>query len=134
MSMSTCTKLYKVNTDTSNIMDIVQYSDSHSEKNGKVLAKSNKFYHNLMEMMEHEESYRFFKKYFQTFDDVKTMLMFIKLYQYIYDNVGNKYVTIEIVDRIVKDPSARHEVAKITTEFIKNKKSVNREIRKLITK
>jgi len=80
---------------------------------GKKLYQTNENYKQLANVMEHPEFKEFFDKHFDTLDNTKTILMFIKLYQNIeksYITELNPYQKIAILDGLIKDKDNRQEI------------------------
>lgn len=90
-----------------------------SEKNGKLLYKKNKNYRTITNCMEHPEFRTFFNDNFSTLDDIKNIILFLKLYQEIEKNTPikiNGYQKLSILDRIIKDRKLRREICDVTTK------------------
>ena len=94
-----------------------------SEKNGKKLYKKNKNYRTIANCMEHPEFRKIFNEYFNDLDDLKTLLVFLKLYQGI-ENASlvelNGYQKISILDSIIKDRKLRRQICKEVSDKTKN--------------
>lgn len=95
-----------------------------AEKNGKKLYKQNKNYQLIANCMEHPEFRKLFDDHFSTWDNVKNILMFLKLYQKIEKSSPvelNGYQKLSILDGIMKDSDLRHKICK---EFISRTREV----------
>lgn len=94
-----------------------------SEQIGKRLYKQNENYRTIANVMEHPEFRNFFKKYFSEWDNVKTVLMFLKIYEEI-EKVSpielNGYQKLSILDAIMKDRELRREICREVTERTKD--------------
>lgn len=93
------------------------------EKNGKKLYNTNDTYKSIANLMEHPEFRKFFDKHFSNWDDIKTILMFLKLYQEIDTILPvnlNGYQKIFILDSLIKTTKTRREICK---KFINNIKT-----------
>lgn len=93
------------------------------EKSGKSLYKHNSNYHSLANVMEHPEFRVFFDKYFKDVDSIKTIIMFMKIYENVEKITPVKltgYQKIAILDKIVKDRELRKELVQNTVKFYKN--------------
>ena len=86
-----------------------------SERIGKMLYKQNKNYRTIANVMEHPEFRNFFKENFSNWDSVKTVIMFLKLYEEI-EKVSpvdlNGYQKLSILDTIMKDRELRREICR----------------------
>ena len=84
-----------------------------SEKNGKKLYKQNENYRIIANCMEHPEFRKLFDQHFSTWDNVKNILMFLKLYQEIEKSSDielNGYHKLSILDSIMKNQKLRNEI------------------------
>jgi hypothetical protein len=85
----------------------------NSERIGKRLYKNNENYRTIANVMEHPEFRKFFDKYFSSWDDIKTVLMFLKLYHKIEQTSSvtlNGYQKLSVLDAIIKDRQLRSEM------------------------
>ena len=67
----------------------------------------------IVNVMEHPEFRKFFNDNFSSWDDVKTILLFLKLYEKIEKSTTvklNGYQKLSILDGIMKDGELRHEI------------------------
>lgn len=88
-----------------------------SEKQGKQLYKDNSNYKALANMMEHPEFRDFYNKYLTDWDSIKTIVMFLKLYEKIENTSTlnlNGFQKLSILDTLIKDKDIR---TKIITDF-----------------
>jgi hypothetical protein len=103
--------MYKV-TNISSIHST--YLDEY-EAYGKHLYKNNKNYKSIADCMENPEFRKLFDTHFSNWDDVKNILMFLKLYQEIEKTSSielNGYHKIYMLDKFMKDPDLRHNICK----------------------
>ena len=88
------------------------------EKIGKHLYKQNENYRAIVNCMEHPEFRKLFDDHFSTLDDLKNILLFLKLYREIekFSPVElNGYQKLSILDDIIKDRKLRREICKEVT-------------------
>lgn len=86
---------------------------TQSEKNGKNLYKQNENYRTITNCMEHPEFRKLFDENFSDWDNIKNILMFLKLYQEIEKLSPvelNGYQKLSILDSIIKDRELRHDI------------------------
>ncbi len=86
-----------------------------SERIGRQLYKQNKNYQVIANCMENPEFRKMFDEHFSDLDSLKTILIFLKLYQKIEKSSHvelSGYQKITIMDSIVKDRRLRHEICK----------------------
>ena len=96
-----------------------------SEKIGKRLYEQNENYRNIANCMEHPEFRKLFDKHFSNWDDIRNILMFLKLYNEIHNSSSinlNGYQILSILDNIMKDSNLRHKICK---QVIRKNKDVN---------
>jgi hypothetical protein len=92
------------------------YNFEKAEKEGIELYKNNDFFHSLSNIMEHPEYKDFFGKYIKDWTDVKTVMMFIKLYESIGYNCKqdaqelNGYHKLSILKNIMSDSKLRRTI------------------------
>ena len=86
-----------------------------SEQHGKSLYKQNDNYRVITNCLEHPEFRKLFDKHFDTWDNIHTVVMFMKL----YDEIGkaspvelNGYQKLSILDNIMKDGQFRQEICR----------------------
>ena len=96
-----------------------------SEQHGKTLYKQNDNYRVIANCLEHPEFRKLFDKHFDTWDNIRTIVMFMKL----YDEIGkaspielNGYQKLSIMDNIMKDGKFRREICRQATDWMKLKK------------
>lgn len=86
-----------------------------SEKSGKRLYNQNENYKAIANLMEHPEFREFYNKYFCDTHNIKTIIMFLKLYEEIEKHSLtplNGYQKIYILDKIMKDSELRRKIYK----------------------
>ena len=82
-------------------------------KDGKEIYKTNEHYRRLANVMEHPEFRQFYDKYMNDWSSVKTIVMFMKIYEAIEkhsDTVLSPYQKISIVKDVIEDPNLRQRV------------------------
>ena len=82
-------------------------------KIGKQLYKQNENYRTIANCMEHPEFRKLFDTYFSNIDDIKTILLFLKLYQKIEKTSTiqlNGYQKLSILDGIIKNRELRQKI------------------------
>ena len=94
---------------------INNYSNSEDVvKKGNELLIENEFFYDLCELMEDEKFVNFFRKYFTNWPEIKSTVIFIRLFQ----EISNKYkeikhedldksITIFIIWKIMRDKNLR---------------------------
>ena len=76
--------------------------------------KNNDNYRVIANVMEHPEFRYFYNKYFSTKIDIKTTILFLKLYEKIEKDAPvelNGYQKISILDKIINDSKIRQEIS-----------------------
>jgi hypothetical protein len=84
-----------------------------SEKHGKHLYKQNNNYRNIANCLEHPEFRELFDNHFSSWDKVKDIFVFLKLYKDIEKSSLielNGYQKLSILDNIMKDKELRHNI------------------------
>jgi hypothetical protein len=110
---------------------IVEYkTDLNSlESKGKLVYTTNQHFRNLVTVMEHPEFRNFYNTYLRNFEDAKTMLMFMKMYEHIdnHFNTLNPYQKISILKDIVDNSETRKKICDMitTSDFSLEKKHHN---------
>jgi hypothetical protein len=89
------------------------------ESIGQDLYKKNKHYQNLANAMEHPLSREIYDKYLSEWNNAKTMIMFMQLYEKIGDNF-NGYQKIALIDQIIKNSSYRSIICADMNNSTKN--------------
>ena len=85
----------------------------NSEESGKKLYKQNENYRIIANLMEHPEFRQFYNKHFSNWEDVKTSIMFLKLYEEIEKlslTPLNGYQKLDILNRIINTGELRQKV------------------------
>jgi len=82
------------------------------EKDGKGLYKTNPFFKSLANVMEHPEFRNFFDTYINDWGDVKTVIMFMKLYEQTEKNNLNltSYQKLAAIKQIIDNSETRKTV------------------------
>ena len=86
---------------------------NYSEKFGKKLYKQNENYRAIANLMENEEFRKFYDNNFSNWYDIKTILVFLKVYEEIEkcSQVSlNSYQKLHILDQIIKCGKLRSKV------------------------
>ena len=102
----------------SNLVKIVNLDSSileNSQESGKKLYKQNKNYRDIANLMEHPEFREFYNTHFTDWYDIKTIVMFLKLYEEIEKRSSislSGYQKIDILDRLIKNEEIRHKICK----------------------
>jgi hypothetical protein len=95
------------------------------EKNGRNIYKNNHFLRSLTNVMEHPEFRNFFSTYIKDWSDVKTISMFMKLYEQTEKNNNfnlSNYQKLSIINEIIGNSKTRKQVVDDMTSSI-NKES-----------
>jgi hypothetical protein len=92
------TKFYTQNIDEKKI-----------ESDGKYIYSSNTFFHSLGNLMEHPEFQHVFKEHFNSWEDIKLFVMFLKVYEKIGDQFPNfnGYQKLALVKSLIGTSSSR---------------------------
>lgn len=101
-----------------------------SLERGEELVKRNKFYNDLATLLENPEITFFFEKYFNNWDDIKTIIMYIELYVHLNKWIKNKYITIDVVDAIIKNSQTRKMVVNQMEKLIKGERVISKNLLK----
>jgi hypothetical protein len=86
-----------------------------SEHTGKHLYKNNRQYRSIVNCMEHPEFRKLFDEHFSNLDNIKNILMFLKLYEQIEKSSNtylNGYQKLAILDKLMKNQEFRHNICK----------------------
>lgn len=105
--------------------NINSYLDD-SEKLGKKLYKDNSNYKAIANIMEHPEFRSFYNKHFTDWDSIKTIVMFLKLYEDIENTSTvklNGYHKLSILDTVMKDRDMRTSCIMNFSKNIENNKT-----------
>jgi len=101
---------------------------------GKILEK-NKFFSDLENIMSNNEFKKFYDKYFKNFNDIKVILLYMKLYETIkkeYFEKNNKEIEKELLAYIIKhlmmDNITRKMIFKSFNNFSNEESSNNNSI------
>ena len=105
------------------IIDTINIHDELIKDGAKIL-KENKFFYDLEKIMQNNEFSTFYSTYFKNFNDIKTVLMYMKLYETIekeYSIRYNKPIEKEILAKMMKEimtntPTRKH-ILKSFNEF-----------------
>jgi hypothetical protein len=90
------------------------------ERRGWKIFNKNKNMHDLAVVMENEQFKQFFDEHFKTWDDVKTIIMFMKVYQLI-DNTYPLFTPqqkICILHDIIENKDSRHTISTYMQNWI----------------
>ena len=105
-----------------------------SEKHGKSLYKHNDNYRMIANFLEHPEFRTLFDKHFDTWDNIHTIVMFMKLYDEIgkaYNIELNGYQKLSILDNIIKDRQFRQEICHKAINWMKLKHEKTNQPKKI---
>lgn len=108
-----------------NINDIVIEFD----KKGEELLEKNNFFKDLTEIMSDEKFMNFFNKYFKTMQDIKTTVIYMKLYDLFkekYNHISNKelsnYVNIYLLHKTMTNSKLRSSMISATIKHLEDNK------------
>lgn len=97
------------------------------EKRGKELIKKNEFFNDLSEIMTDDKFTKFFDKYFKNSLDIKTTVVYMKLYNEIKekykeltDDELSKYVNIYLLHHAMTNDNIRKTVLNATIEHLED--------------
>ena len=94
------------------------------EEKGRLLYKQNKNYQSLSNVMEHPEFRNFIDQMTSDWDSVKTVLMFIKVYEAIekHSNIElSPFQKISILDNVINDKNIRKEICERFLQWTEKK-------------
>jgi hypothetical protein len=92
--------------------------NSHEQK-GKQIYKTNEHFRRLANVMEHPEFREFYDSYMNDWEDAKTIIMFMKLYEAVEKHAKitlTPYQKISIVKDMIDDPEKRRVICKEFSE------------------
>ena len=105
------------------IIDTINIHDELIKDGAKIL-EENKFFYDLEKIMQNNEFSTFYNTYFKNFNDIKTVLMYMKLYETIekeYSIRYNKPIEKEILAKMMKEimtnTPTRKQILKSFNEF-----------------
>lgn len=93
-------------------------------KNNQLVVKKNKKKHDTIEqvsqIMENPEFIKIFDKHFDNWDDIKTIIMMMKIYRYVklHNPDLNQDQMSHIIRTIILNPQSRSIIANQMNEFI----------------
>lgn len=93
-----------------------------TEKDGKKLYKQNETYKLLANCLENPDFQKLFNNHFDTLDNLKVILMFMKLYNQIGKNYPielNGYQKLSIMDKLMKDKDFRRKICHQVSNIMK---------------
>ena len=96
----------------------------NAEKQGQKLYQQNDNYRNMVNCLEHPEFRKLFDDNFKNWDDIRTITMFMKLYEKIEKSFPvelNGYQKLSILDEMIKDKHIREKVCQKALEWMKTK-------------
>jgi hypothetical protein len=99
------------------------------KENGLELIKNNEFFKDLSDIMSDDKFKTFFNKYFKTMDEIKTTVIYMKL----YDALREKYKTLSgeelskclnvyLIHHAMTDNKLRNKVIDSTLKHLENNK------------
>lgn len=94
-----------------------------AERDGRLLYKDNDNYKTLVNCLEYPEFRKLFKEHFKSWDRIKTIVMFMKLYIEIEKASPVKitgYQKISIMDKIIKDSDLRRDICDRVIKWMNN--------------
>ena len=97
---------------TSDISHIEKCLDN-LEKNGQDLYQNNEHYRSIANCLEHPEFRKFFDTYFSNWDDARTILGFLKVYQEIEQSTPielSGYQKLAILNTMIRDRDIRRNI------------------------
>tara|TARA_B100001057_G_scaffold498702_1_gene606654 strand:- start:1306 stop:1704 length:399 start_codon:yes stop_codon:yes gene_type:complete len=99
------------------------------DKKGEELLEKNNFFKDLTEIMSDEKFMNFFNKYFKTMQDIKTTVIYMKLYDLFkekYNNISNKelsnYVNIYLLHKTMTNSKLRSSMISATIKHLEDNK------------
>ena len=102
---------------------------SKMDEEGIKLVDKNDFFNDLSEVMSDEKVTRFFDKYFKNFEEIKSTVIYMKLFrlfQQRYKDVSqeelSKYVNIYLLHKVMTEKDVRRTLITATMNHLKNNK------------
>lgn len=102
---------------------------SKMDEEGINLVNKNDFFNDLSEVMSDEKVTRFFDKYFKNFEEIKSTVIYMKLFrlfQQRYKDVSqeelSKYVNIYLLHKVMTEKDVRRTLITATMDHLKNNK------------
>ena len=102
---------------------------SKMDEEGIKLVDKNDFFNDLSEVMSDEKVTRFFDKYFKNFEEIKSTVIYMKLFrlfQHKYKDVSqeelSKYVNIYLLHKVMTEKDVRRTLITATMDHLKNNK------------
>lgn len=95
---------------------------TNDENKGKKLYKQNETYRLIANCLENPDFQKLFNNYFDTIDNLKVILMFMKLYNQIGKNSPielNGYQKLSIMDKLMKDKDFRRKICHQVSNLVK---------------
>ena len=129
-----------MNNDSNNNTDIILKNNEKLEiskitEKGISLTTTNDFFYDLSEIMTDEKFSKFYDKYFKNMDDIKTTVIYMKLFRAFkdkYDNVSDtelsKYVNIYLLHHAMTNDDIRKNLISATIEHLEDNKKPILEI------
>ena len=100
---------------------------SKVESEGMKLVENNDFFRDLSEVMSDEKVQRFFDKYFKNFEEIKSTVIYMKLFrlfQQRYKDVSqeelSKYVNIYLLHQVMTEKDIRRTLITATMDHLNN--------------
>ena len=119
-------------TDITTSLDLVLKDQNNRivtniDNKGKKLVEKNNFFKDLSDIMTDKKFSNFFDKYFKTMDDIKTTVIYMKLFK-LFENKYNelskeelsKYVNIYLLHHIMTDSTLRSSMISATVKHLEN--------------
>jgi len=120
----------EINKDESNIKNIKNNIKKDLIKNGEIILKENKFFNDLDFIMNNYEFRYFYDNYFNDITDIKTVIMYMKLYETIQrEYKGKNGIDIEnelliyIIKELMSDSNSRKNILDSFISFMENNNS-----------
>jgi len=120
----------EINKDESNIKNIKNNIKKDLIKNGEIILKENKFFNDLDFIMNNYEFRYFYDNYFNDITDIKTVIMYMKLYETIQREYKEKNgidieneLLIYIIKELMSDSNSRKNILDSFISFMENNNS-----------
>lgn len=115
--------------------DIIQF-----EKEGTKILETNKFFHDLCDIMKSSEFMRFYDKYFNDWSDIQCMIFYMKLYstiKYEYYNRFNKIISDSLMtymlQKIMSNADTRQFAINLFNDYKENTHTTTLPFRSMLT-
>ncbi len=109
-------------------MSAAEDSSKEQQQHLQVLASSNPFYNDLVEVMKTPCFQSFCAKYMSHWSDVETTMLYVKVYElldkFMGENAGREADVLAVLDKIMNDGPSRRRVVEMFRNYQKDHASL----------